>query len=124
MIDRPQEGRSKLPRKRKSMRKIQEILRLHFEQKLGQRQIITWTSSLFGSIADGLPTGANSSTAWRSRRSPLTQCPTSPWSNALQWAKRPQTATTTCRGHLSEVNIHLDGSALPIGSHRIGAQYN
>ena len=39
MIDRPQEGRSKLPRKRKSMRKIQEILRLHFEQKLGQRQI-------------------------------------------------------------------------------------
>src|SRR5438128_10027654 len=39
MIDRSQEGRSKLPRKRKSMRKIQEILRLHFEQKLGQRQI-------------------------------------------------------------------------------------
>lgn len=28
-----------MPRKRKSMRKIKEILRLHFEQKLGQRQI-------------------------------------------------------------------------------------
>ena len=28
-----------MPGKRKSMRKITEILRLHFEQRLGQRQI-------------------------------------------------------------------------------------
>ena len=28
-----------MPRKRKSMRKTKEILRLHFEQRLGQRQI-------------------------------------------------------------------------------------
>jgi len=53
-----------LPRKRKSMRKIKEILRLHYEQKLGQRQIARSTNVSQSTVHEYLARAHTAGLGW------------------------------------------------------------
>src|SRR5271170_7609820 len=64
-------------------------------------------SSPSGSTAADLPTAGSSSTAWHSKPSSSIRYPTNPSSSASSPQQRPTRQTTTRRGYLSEVNIHL-----------------
>src|SRR5215472_12539983 len=64
-------------------------------------------SSPSGSTAAAQPIGESSFTAWYSKLSPSIPRRTNPSSDVPCHPRSSAKPTTTCSGHLSEVNIHL-----------------